>query len=444
MPHVYLTSREYGNALGKATWPKLDRRDFIFDKAVLWRNRALQRKLSRPALARLEWMIWYERHDRDASLTARHYGISPKTFWKWKKRFNERDFSTLEERSRAPLRTRVRTITQQEEVRIVDLRREHLRWGKEKIALSYRERWREPMSAWKVQKVIEKYRLYYHPAKNARTQAKRRRAQKKKRIAELSLKRRTGFLFRIDTVVRYWHGTKRYILTAIDNTSKIAFAHMYTTHSSRAAADFLCRLYLLTNGKIENIQTDNGSEFHAEFDEACRKLTIPHYWSRVKTPKDNAANERFNRTLQDEFIAMGHMTIDPDAFNRELTEWIIEYNFKRPHQALGYSTPINFAYKRSPSLVLPMSPSSTLHCAFTQTWYTSCTNGFGLPPPKRRGRIFFTRQFTKLAETTAVASERYTSSSSMQILFVRRLRSMNRTCERTATASRCPILPIGR
>lgn len=79
----------------------------------------------------------------------------------------------------------------------------------------------------------------------------------------------------------------------------------------------------------------------------------------MKTPKDNAGVERFNRTLEDEFIAMGHMMIDPDEFNRRLTEWIIEYNFKRPHQALGYSTPINFVFKRSPNLVLPMSPSST-------------------------------------------------------------------------------------
>ena len=331
------------------------------NRHILWRKRAILRKLSRPALARLEWLIWYEQHGRNAQATARHYGVSPKTFWKWKKRFNELDLSTLEECSRVPVRRRTRTITQQEEVRIVDLRRTYLRYGKEKLSRIYATRYGSSLSAWKVQKTIEKHRLYYHPAKNARTQAKRRRAQKKKRIAELSMKRRAGFLFRIDSIVRYWHGTRRYILTAIDDTSKVAFAHMYTSHSSRAAADFLCRLHLLVNGKIENVQTDNGSEFHAEFEEACRKLHIEHYWSRVKTPKDNAGNERFNRTLQDEFVALGHMTIDPAAFNRELTEWLVEYNFNRPHQALGYSTPINFIYKRSPSLVLPMSPSSTMY-----------------------------------------------------------------------------------
>jgi transposase InsO family protein len=360
MPHVYLSTKQYGYALRKSTWPKLDQQGYAFDKAVLWRNRALQRKLSRAASARLEWMIWYERNGRDASFTARHYGVSPKTFWKWRKRFNEMDLSTLEERSRVPLNRRTRTITQQEEVRIVDLRREHLRWGKEKIALVYRDRWGETVSAWKVQKTIEKYRIYYHPAKNARTQAKRRRATKKKRIAELALKKRTGFLFRIDTVVRYWQGTKRYVLTAVDSTSRLAFAHMYTPHSSRNAADFMHRLHFLVNGKIENVQTDNGSEFHGEFEKAVEALGLNHYWSRVRTPKDNAGNERFNRTLSEEFMQMGNMTPDPSEFNRRLTEWLVEYNFTRPHQALGYSTPINFIYKRSPNLVLPMSPSSTL------------------------------------------------------------------------------------
>ncbi|MBI4209443.1 MAG: transposase, partial [Deltaproteobacteria bacterium] len=40
------------------------------------------------------------------------------------------------------------------------------------------------------------------------------------------------------------------------------------------------------------------------------------------------------------------------------TEWLIEYNFHRPHQALGYQTPIAFHYQHHK--VLPMYPSSTI------------------------------------------------------------------------------------
>jgi transposase InsO family protein len=132
---------------------------------------------------------------------------------------------------------------------------------------------------------------------------------------------------------------------------------MYTTHSSASARDFLYRLHLLLDGKIENVQTDNGSEFHRHVETACTELGKPHYWSRVKTPKDNAVNERFNRTVQDEFISLGNMTADTAVFNQRLTEWLVEYNFSRPHQTLGYLPPISFTFKYHK--VLPMYPSST-------------------------------------------------------------------------------------
>jgi len=162
----------------------------------------------------------------------------------------------------------------------------------------------------------------------------------------------------MDSVVIYCKSTKRYILTAIDKYAKVAFARMYTTHSSYNARDFLYRLNYLLNGKIENIQTDNGSEFHKYFDQACGQLKIQHYFSRNHTPKDNAVNERFNKTLQEEFIALGNMTDDIKCFNQKLTEWLIHYKFQRPHQSLDYMSPINFSYKYHK--VLPMYPSSTL------------------------------------------------------------------------------------
>src|SRR3989344_1350843 len=278
-----------------------------FDQYANWRKQVVVLKPSRPAAHRLEWMIWYEtKAERRARRTCRHFGIAPKTFYLWQKRFGAGDVRALEDRSRAPHRRRVRTITSEQEERILTLRRTFLRYGKEKLARRYAEEYGEPVSSWHVQKVIEKHRLYYPPAKNARTQAKRRCAEKKKRIAELPLIPRLGFLFRIDTVVRYWHGVKRYILTAVDTTSRLALAH---------------------------------------------------YWSRVHTPKDNAMNERFNRTMSEEFIQLGNRYVDPHRFNERLTEWLVEYNFRRAHQALGYLSPINFIQKHEK--LLPMYPSST-------------------------------------------------------------------------------------
>jgi len=56
---------------------------------------------------------------------------------------------------------------------------------------------------------------------------------------------------------------------------------------------------------------------------------------------------------------MGNMVTDASEFNRRLTEWLVEYNFRRPHQSLQYMSPINFIYKYD--RLLPMYPSSLVH-----------------------------------------------------------------------------------
>lgn len=316
-------------------------------------------ELTPDAKKRLAWFDYY-RQSKNVAKTCRHFGISRKTFYAWHKRFDPQALTTLEGKTSIPHVKRHREITSEQESRIIALRKRHLRYGKEKIAYLYSTLYHEHLSAWKVQKVIEKYAIYYRPAKKAQTQRKRRSALKKKRIIELRKKQVSGFLIALDTIVIYWGGLKRYIFTGIDTVSKIAFAHMYETKSSYNGADFLTRLTLLLDGKIENVGHDNGSEFQKYFSQGCQQLGITQYFSRPKTPKDNAVCERFNQTLKHEFLQMGNFDPDPARFNRSLTEWLVEYNFMRPHQTLGYIPPINFEAKYL--RVLPTCPSSTRPC----------------------------------------------------------------------------------
>jgi transposase InsO family protein len=159
----------------------------------------------------------------------------------------------------------------------------------------------------------------------------------------LKKKNKTGFLICLDVIVIYWQNLKRYIFTAIDHYSKLALAIMYKTKSSLNAQDFLKRLYYLFDGKIENLQTDNGSEFQGMFQKATEELGLTHYFNRVRTPKDNSVNERFNRTLKEEFLALGNFHPDPKVFNQRIRAWLEEFIFKRPHTTLGYKTPIEIA-----------------------------------------------------------------------------------------------------
>ena len=324
----------------------LDRDLPDIDKWTLLRFRGKD-TLSLKAQLKLEWLIFYQTIGKEnVLLTAKHFGINPKTLHKWKKRFNERDLSTLEEKSKAPFKTRARDISPLQKLRIRELRKKHLRWGKLKLREMYAEIYGEYISSWKFQVVIEEEHLYFDKVKHNKQQKRRKQAQKqpKKRIHTLFKEMKTNFLWHVDTIVfTLSQGGYRYLLTAIDDYSKLSYARLYTTHSSRQAADFLQRLHFLTEGEIINLHHDNGSEFQKDFEKACRELSLPQWYSRVRTPKDNAVLERFNRTIQEEFVEMINIGLeDVEEFNQRLTEWLIEYNSIRPHQALDYQTPLGY------------------------------------------------------------------------------------------------------
>jgi len=334
----------------------LQRLQAPFNRYEHWRKVAKTIKLSKKACQRLEWIIFYEtKAKRNARATCRHFFISPKTFYKWLNRFEERNLRTLEDQDKAPKNRRKKEITSQEESRIISLRKQYIVWGKMKLQKLYQNIYHEKISSWKIQYTIQKYKLYPNPIKNAKLQKKRKRNQAKKRITELKKQPFPGFLIALDVITIYWNGLKRYILTAIDTLSKIAFARMYTTKSSRSAADFLKRVFYLLDGSFLNALHDNDSAFHKEFIQACRDLGISQYWSRPHTPTDNPVNENFNGILKREFLQLGNFHPDPVIFNKRLTEWLILHVFVRPNQALGYDTPWQF-YQKTAN-VLPMYSS---------------------------------------------------------------------------------------
>lgn len=311
--------------------------------------------LSKSAKLRLKWMDYYFKHE-NASLTCRYFGISRKTFYKWHKKYDPNNLYTLEDESRAPINRRQPEITSEQKLRVIQLRKKYIRYSKIKLSKIYLREYGEPISSWKIQRVIQQYNLYYNPKRTAKITRRRLNAVKRKRITELKKKPKTGFLLCLDAIELRYNSLKRYIFTGIDSFSKVAFARAYRHANSYNASDFLNRLLYLTDGKIENIQTDNGSEFEKYFRISCEKSNLNRYYSRPHTPKDNAINERFNRTLQEEFIALGNFTPDVVELNQRLTEWLIEYNFKRPHNSLDNETPINI---NNSDKVSPMYPSYT-------------------------------------------------------------------------------------
>jgi putative transposase len=91
--------------------------------------------LSRSAKQRLRWMEHFRKY-RNARLTCRHFGISPDTFYLWRKRFVSNDPHLLEDnlKTRKPHKTRVSKHKKEQLETIRRLRSTDPRLGKIRIA----------------------------------------------------------------------------------------------------------------------------------------------------------------------------------------------------------------------------------------------------------------------------------------------------------------------
>lgn len=323
-----------------------------------WRTLANYWELSHKARQRLEWFIFYYTvGKKNASSTASYFGIAPKTFHFWKKRFALLRIFSLEEHPRSPHHKRPWQVTREQELRIIQLRKQYIKYGKRKLKILYKRLYLEDISTWKIERVIRKHNLYPDPETHKKRYLRVRK--KKKRIHDIAFPPGAGKLWHTDTIILWWYGVRRVIFTAVEHHTKLGFARVYRNASSQQAADFLKRLMYLTNGEIKIIHPDNGSEFAGEFERACKELNIEQVYSRVRQPKDNPALERFNWTVQDEWLSLSEVGLDDvQEANTDITDWLIEYNSIRPYESLDYKTPIEYAqfnYFKE----LPMYPART-------------------------------------------------------------------------------------
>lgn len=70
---------------------------------------------------------------------------------------------------------------------------------------------------------------------------------------------------------------------------------------------------------IKRVQTDNGSEFLKHFEQYYEEKGLVHFFNYPKHPQANGYLERFNRTIQEQFVKQYIDSLDElDEFNQEL------------------------------------------------------------------------------------------------------------------------------
>jgi len=329
--------------------------NIYYDKrfSLAWKI-AKEQDISKEGQLRLKWLDYHNKKE-NAALTCRHFGISESCFWKWKKRFDKSGLKGLENFSRRPKRVRKPETEQGIIEEIEKLRKLFPRYGKEKIHSLLNGK----LSISSIGRVIKRHNLFFRVKKQRK--GYQWKWGKRRRIKELTIKGKAGEHIVMDTIILYLQSRVFYIRTAIDDITKIAFAYVYTNHSSRVSVNFLKKLQYLLPYPIQNIHTDNGSEFLGEFHEELGKQGIQHYFSAPHCPKQHASIERFNRTLQEEFIQEGNGYMDLKILNQKLIQWLVEYNLHRPHASLDYKNPLSFFDENFVSLarkkLLPESSS---------------------------------------------------------------------------------------
>lgn len=81
--------------------------------------------------------------------------------------------------------------------------------------------------------------------------------------------------------------------------------------------------------KIKRIQMDNRSEFAGSFEKFVQSKGIIHFYNYPKDPQSNAYIERFNRTIQEQFVEW-------------YLNYLLFYNTKKPHFSLKKTSPLDY------------------------------------------------------------------------------------------------------
>lgn len=112
---------------------------------------------------------------------------------------------------------------------------------------------------------------------------------------------------------------------------------------SNHAQDLLEEILQTCWYNVHTIHTDHGSEFKAFFDEVVQEAKLTHLWNYPKHPKTTGYVERFNWTVEDEFIFNTEdILLSPEEFKTKMHQWLLWYNKTRPHQSLNYLPPYQY------------------------------------------------------------------------------------------------------
>jgi transposase InsO family protein len=300
------------------------------------------------------WRLRVLRHASESGsvvATCRYFGLSRKTFYKWRGRCAAHGEAGLGDRSRRPHRS-PRATPPDVVSKILYLRQQY-HFGPTKIA-DYLKRFHQvSICGNTVHRLLIKHGLNRLPANQKHRPHGRRWQRYEKPQPGHRLQMDVKFLERIP-------GTQKrlYQFTAIDDCTRVRVLKIYDACNQRTAIQFVDEVVRRLPFRIHVIQTDNGAEFQSQFHWHLEGLDIRHVYIRPRTPHLNGKVERSHRVDDQEFYQLldrNGISDDIHLFNEKLREWEDYYNYHRPHGALDGQTPYERLMAKKSAAVSPGS-----------------------------------------------------------------------------------------
>jgi len=281
----------------------------------------------------------------------RRFGISRKSFYKWKRRRAEHGDAGLCDRPRVPRHSP--RATAREVVSKILYLRQHYHFGPARIA-AYLHRFHQiEIAGSSVHRILKRQGMNRLPVNQKHQPHGKRWQRYEKPQPGHRLQLDVKFLERIP-------GSRRrlYQFTAIDDCTRIRVLKVYDACNQRTAILFIDEVIRRLPFRVQVVQTDNGAEFQSQFHWHLEGRDIRHVYIRPRTPRLNGKVERSHRVDDQEFYQLldkDGISDDIHLFNEKLREWEDYYNYHRPHGALAGQTPYERLLARTRAEVSPGS-----------------------------------------------------------------------------------------
>jgi len=241
-------------------------------RLMAWRRRVLQQAADAQNVARV----------------CRRFGISRKSFYKWKRRHVEHGDAGLCDRPRTPRRSP--RATARDVISKILYLRQHYHFGPGRIA-AYLHRFHAiAIAVSSVHRILQRHGLNRLPANQKHQPHGKRWQRSEKPQPGHRLQLDVKFLERIP-------GTRRrlYQFTAIDDCTRIRVLKIYDTCNQRTAIQFIDEVIRRLPFRVQVVQTDNGAEFQSQLHWHLAERDIRHVYIRPRTPRLNGKVERSHR-----------------------------------------------------------------------------------------------------------------------------------------------------